>query len=73
MAIPHKLHWNGKDLPDALRDLPPGDYVLESVDELPSMSLEQELGIDAAIDSLDAGKGRTLEQVQQTIGAILRR
>jgi hypothetical protein len=73
MAIPHKIHWNGKDLPDALRDLPPGDYVLESVDDPPALSLDQDLGIEAAIGSLDAGKARTLEQVQQTIGAILRR
>ena len=73
MAIPHKLHWNGKDLPDVLRDLPPGDYVLESVDDPSSPSIDQDLGIEAAIGSLDAGKGRTVEQVQHTIGAILRR
>lgn len=28
------LHWNGKDLPEELRDLPAGRYVVESADEV---------------------------------------
>lgn len=72
MAIPQKLHWNGSDLPDTLRDLPPGNYVIESVDDVPALSIEEDAGIEAALAS-DPAKDRTLEQVKHKIDAILRR
>jgi hypothetical protein len=31
------IEWNGRDIPQALRDLPPGRYVLE--DETPNAEL----------------------------------
>ena len=34
MTAARTLHWNGKDLPDELRDLPPGTYLLQSVEAL---------------------------------------
>ena len=72
MAATRMLHWNGKDLPAELRDLPPGTYVVEPI-EPPLLTDDQEAGLSAALASLHGGKGRTLEQVQQTIDAILRR
>jgi hypothetical protein len=68
-----KFHWNGKDLPQELQDLPPGTYVVESIDQLPLLTEEEEAGLSTALASLRAGKGRTLEQVWQTIDAILQR
>ena len=73
MATSHKLHWNGKDLPAELRDLPPGNYAVESIDEAPALSADDERSIEAGFASLDAGKARTLDEVKQTIDAILRR
>lgn len=73
MAGARMLHWNGKDLPEELRELPPGTYVVESIDQPPLLTHDEESGLSAALASLHAGKGRTLEQVQQTIDAILRR
>lgn len=67
------FHWNGKDLPDELRDLAPGTYVIEAIDQPPLLTEEEDAGLSAALASLHAGKGRTLEQVRQTIDAILRR
>jgi len=67
------LHWNGVDLPEELHDLPPGTYVVEAVDQPPLLTDDEDAGLGAALASLRAGKGRTLEQVRQTIDAILRR
>jgi hypothetical protein len=68
-----RLHWNGKDLPDELRDLSPGTYIVESVDQPALLTHDEESGLHAALASLQAGKGRTLEQVQHAIDAILHR
>jgi hypothetical protein len=67
------LHWNGVDLPEELRELPPGDYVLASVEHPPLLTPEEQDGLQRALDSLHAGNGRTREQVQHRIDAILRR
>jgi hypothetical protein len=72
MTAARTLRWNGKDLPEELRDLPPGTYVVEPIDQPPLLSDEEEAGLSDALVSLKAGKGRTLEQVRQTIDAILR-
>lgn len=73
MAGARVLHWNGKDLPDELRALPAGSYTVEAVDEVTALSPEDEEGLRDALASVRAGKGRTLDQVRQTIDAALRR
>jgi hypothetical protein len=43
--------WNGKDVPTELRDLPAGRYMVEPVEEeAPTLSPEEEAGIEAALD-----------------------
>ena len=66
------FHWNGRDLPEELHDLPPGTYMVEAI-EPPLLTEEEDAGLSAALASLRAGKGRSLEQVRETIDAILRR
>jgi hypothetical protein len=73
MAGARVVHWNGKDVPDELRELPAGTYVVESLDRAPPLTADEEEGLRAAMSSLRAGKGRSVEQVRQTIDAILRR
>jgi hypothetical protein len=73
MASTRTLHWNGKDLPEALQDLPPGTYVVEAVEQPSLLTAEEDRGLQTALASLQAGKGRTRAQVQQTIDTILRR
>ena len=67
------LHWNGTDLPDELRDLPAGRYVVESADEVPELTEDEEEGLQQALASLRSGTGRTLDQVRETIASVLRR
>lgn len=65
------LHWNGIDLPEELRDLPAGRYVVESVDEVPELTDDEEEGIRHALASLRSGNGRTLDQVRESIASVL--
>lgn len=67
------IHWNGKDLPEELRELPAGRYFVEAVDEVLELTEEEEEGIRRALASLYAGQRRTLVQVRQTIDALLRK
>ena len=67
------LNWNGKDLPDELRELPAGRYVVESLDDLSELTHDEQEGLRQALASLRAGEGRTVEQVRHTIDATLRR
>lgn len=73
MAGSRVLTWNGKDLPEELRGLPAGRYVVESVDDAPALTEEEDEGLRQALDSLRAGRGRSVEQVRQRIDAILRK
>jgi hypothetical protein len=73
MAGSRVLTWNGKDLPAELRGLPAGRYVVESVDDAPALTEEEDEGLRQALDSLRAGRGRSVEQVRQRIDAILRK
>jgi hypothetical protein len=67
------LHWNGKDLPEELRELPAGTYVLEAVDRTPTLTADEEQGLADALASLRRGEGRTVDQVRKTIGSIVGR
>jgi hypothetical protein len=67
------LNWNGEQLPDELRKLPRGRYVIEAIDEVPTLTDEQEDGIVAAADSIEQGRGVSLENAKQSIDRILGR
>ena len=73
MAGVRVLHWNGRDVPDELRELPAGAYVVEPVDDGPALTTDEAQGLERSLASLRAGQGRSLEQVRHTIDAILRR
>lgn len=63
------IQWDGTHLPEELRDLPPGRYALEPLDEVPSLSPEEEDGLMAGLDQLDAGNGIPLAEVVREIRA----
>ncbi len=73
MAGARVLHWNGKDIPEELRELPAGTYVVEAVDEAPALTTDEEQGIAQALACLRAGQGRTTEQIRQRIDSLLRK
>ncbi|MEO8845000.1 MAG: hypothetical protein ABI591_22480 [Kofleriaceae bacterium] len=67
------LHWNGTDIPDELRELPAGTYVVEAVDGASALTPDEDRGLAEALGSLQAREGRTVDQVRKTIDSISRR
>jgi hypothetical protein len=66
--------WNGKDVPSELRELPAGRYVVEPVeDDAPALSLEEEAGIEAALDSYRQGRFLDAKRAREIIDAALGR
>lgn len=60
---PKVITWDGTRIPDELCDLPPGRYVIASIDESPPLTDAEDAGIRAALDALDAGRGIPLADV----------
>lgn len=56
------VNWNGVDVPEELKALKKGRYVLVPIDEPPELTEEQEAGIEDAIASIEAGEGLSLEE-----------
>jgi hypothetical protein len=50
------IDWNGSEIPSALKQLPPGRYVLEPLDEPLQLTPEEEAGILADIHELEQGQ-----------------
>ena len=66
--------WNGKDVPDELRELPAGRYVVEAIDdEAPLLSPEEEAGIETALESYRQGRVVDAARARQIIDAALGR
>jgi hypothetical protein len=61
------IDWNGSDVPEALRHLPAGRYVVEPLDQQPSLSTDEEDGLIQALASLQAGQGIEHEQVRSRV------
>jgi hypothetical protein len=75
------INWNGRDLPDevrqmlpeGLRDLPPGRYVVEPVGA-PDLTPEEEDGLIQALSDDDAGVPTyTIDEVREHINGVLQR
>jgi hypothetical protein len=66
------MHWNGDDVPDELRALPAGTYVVQPAEELTALSPEEEAGLVAALESVRAGKGIEHEAVRARVQRIVR-
>ena len=64
---PKVIDWDGSHIPEELRKLPPGRYAVEPIDHLPPLTPEEEAGIVAGLDQLDAGKGIPLADVVREI------
>ena len=67
------IDWDGKGLPEELRKLPPGRYLVEPVDAAPPLSDEEEDGLRRALESLRAGKGVSLEEARRRIDRLIER
>ena len=67
------VRWNGTDLPAELRDLPAGRYIVESIDDVPPLTLDEDTGLQLALDELAHGGGVDDADAQRRITAPLRR
>ena len=66
--------WNGKDVPPELLELPAGRYVVEAVDEeAAALSPEEEVGIEAALESCRKGRVVDAKRAREIIDAALGR
>jgi hypothetical protein len=66
--------WNGKDVPTELRELPAGRYVVEPIDEeAPTLTPDEEAGIEAALESYRQGRVVDAKRARQIIDAALGR
>lgn len=66
--------WNGKDVPAELRELPAGRYVVEAIDnDAPSLSPDEDAGIEAALESYRQGRVVDAKRARQIIDAALGR
>ena len=61
------IDWDGSHIPEALRELPPGRYAVAPIDDLAPVTLEEDVGLLAALDHLDAGRGISLVDVVREI------
>ena len=61
------LNWNGRDLPDDLRRLPPGRYVVEPIDRAPLLTPEEDEDLRTAIGEADAGEGISLDEARRRV------
>ncbi|MFZ1865234.1 MAG: hypothetical protein WAU39_13500 [Polyangiales bacterium] len=56
------VHWNGVDVPEELKALKKGRYVLVPIDEPPELTEEQEAGLEAALASVREGQGLSRDE-----------
>lgn len=61
----------GGDVPDALRALPAGKYIIQRADQ--PLSNEEEEGLITALESIREGKGVPHEQVHGRVAERARR
>jgi hypothetical protein len=66
------IDWDGRDVPEQMKELPKGRYVVVPVDEI-SLTEEEDAGLRAALDSADAGRTRPAEDVRRRLDAMLKR
>jgi hypothetical protein len=67
------LNFDGERLPEEMKSLPSGRYVLQSVDDVGLLNAEEETGLEDAARSLDRGEGFTAEELRVELGGTVRR
>ena len=56
------VNWNGVDLPEELKALKKGRYVLVPIDEPPELTEEQEAGLEDTMASIREGRSTSLDE-----------
>lgn len=50
------VSWNGADIPEALKDLPPGRYVIQPVEDVIDLDDHEQKGLEHGVRQLDRGE-----------------
>ena len=69
------IEWDGTNVPEDLKKLPPGRYLLGPAYELwddDELTEEEDAGIQLAIDQIDAGQGIPLDEAMRQIRSRVR-
>lgn len=66
------IEWDGTEVPRALRQLPPGRYVVTPVDDLEELTEEEDAGIRLALDEAEAGLGLDIDEVMREMKERIR-
>lgn len=66
------IEWDGDGVPEQMKELPKGRYVLVPANALP-LTEEEDAGIRAALDSVDAGRVKPADEVRRRLEALLER
>ena len=66
------IEWDGHGVPEQMKELPQGRYVLVPADALP-LTEEEDAGLRAALDSAEAGRVKSADEVRRRLEAMLER
>lgn len=66
------VDWNGEDIPEGLKSLPAGRYVVESVDDGEPLTDAEDEGLRFALASVAAGRAVSPEEAEQRLGSRVR-
>ena len=64
-----QIDWDGTHLPEGLRLLPPGTYLVQFVEDIHELPPEEDAGIREALDSIEAGHGIPYEEAMRELRA----
>jgi hypothetical protein len=64
------ITWDGQQVPPELRELPPGQYALEPVDD-GALTQEQDAGLEQGLASLNRGEGRLAGEVAERLRGLI--
>jgi hypothetical protein len=65
------VNWNGVDVPEELKALKKGRYVLVPIDEPPELTEEQDAGLEAALASIREGRSVSLDEALAHVKASI--
>ena len=72
---PTIMKWDGTHVPDELKQLPPGHYLVGPAYEMwdeDELTPEEDAGIQLALDQLEAGQGVPLDEAIRQIRSRIR-
>lgn len=70
---PRIIEWDGTHVPEELRQLPPGHYLIGPAYEIwdDDLTPEEDAGIQLAIDQIEAGEGIPYEEAMRQLRSQL--